>query len=212
MTLFDNALGFTLGEEGGRVDNPKDPGGRTAYGITQRTYDAWRHRKGLANRDVYLIDASERATIYKEGYWDTIGGDKLPAGVGVVTFDYAVNSGVSRALGVLRASEAAHPSDPVAQIDYICTERLTFLKALSTYAVFGKGWSRRVSSVKAFGLAQAAKAPLAPVVAAPAPVVAPKPSLPPVVSVDPPLPPVASVGFWGQLLAAVISSYFKKTA
>ena len=27
--------------EGGYVDNPKDPGGRTNFGITQKTLDDW---------------------------------------------------------------------------------------------------------------------------------------------------------------------------
>jgi lysozyme family protein len=43
---FQPSLAFTLGFERGKVDHPKDPGGRTNRGITQRTYDAHRDSKG----------------------------------------------------------------------------------------------------------------------------------------------------------------------
>ena len=40
--MFERALTFVLRWEGGYVDHPADPGGATNYGVTQRTYDAWR--------------------------------------------------------------------------------------------------------------------------------------------------------------------------
>ena len=36
---FSEALRLVLAQEGGRVDDPRDPGGRTNRGITQATYD-----------------------------------------------------------------------------------------------------------------------------------------------------------------------------
>lgn len=33
---FEKAFDILLGHEGGFVDHPKDPGGATRYGITQR--------------------------------------------------------------------------------------------------------------------------------------------------------------------------------
>jgi len=41
-SAFETALPFVLRWEGGFVDHPADPGGRTNRGVTQRTYDAWR--------------------------------------------------------------------------------------------------------------------------------------------------------------------------
>ena len=36
--MFGRCLSFTLGEEGGFVDNPDDPGGATFKGVTLRTF------------------------------------------------------------------------------------------------------------------------------------------------------------------------------
>ena len=46
MTRFDECLPLVLVHEGGYVNHPKDPGGATNKGITQRTYDAWCKRQG----------------------------------------------------------------------------------------------------------------------------------------------------------------------
>jgi lysozyme family protein len=35
---FDEAFSRLLGHEGGYVDNPKDPGGETNWGISKRSY------------------------------------------------------------------------------------------------------------------------------------------------------------------------------
>ena len=58
---FDRALPHVLVHEGGKVDHPKDPGGRTNKGVTQRVYNAWRGKSHLPMRDVYLIDDLEVA-------------------------------------------------------------------------------------------------------------------------------------------------------
>lgn len=66
---FERALAVTLELEGGRVDDPVDRGGRTAYGIAQRTYDAWRRTQHLPARDVWLITPPETHAIYWLRYW-----------------------------------------------------------------------------------------------------------------------------------------------
>ena len=76
---------------------PKDPGGRTNQGVTQRTYDAWRRSQGLPTRDVYLMADAERDAIYKGEYWTPVRGDDLPVGLDFCVFDAAVNSGVGQA-------------------------------------------------------------------------------------------------------------------
>ena len=43
---LSSALPFVLRWEGGFVDHPTDPGGRTNKGVTQKVYNAWRTRLG----------------------------------------------------------------------------------------------------------------------------------------------------------------------
>lgn len=171
---FDRALPPVLVLEGGKVDHPKDPGGRTNKGITQRVYDAWRKLRKLSVRDVYLIAADEVRAIYKSQYWDVIRGDQLPEGLGFVVFDGAVNSGpkqsvkwLQRALGnlytgtvdgvmgnlTLDAVRAVNDID--ALITRILARRMEFLQALKTWATFGRGWKRRVDHVRELGHAWA---------------------------------------------------------
>lgn len=75
---FDRALAHILIHEGGKVDHPKDPGGRTNKGIAQRVYTAWRSKQNLPTRDVYLIDDTEVAAIYRVQYWEVVHGDACP--------------------------------------------------------------------------------------------------------------------------------------
>lgn len=166
--------------EGGKVNNPKDPGGRTNQGVTQRVYDGWRRRKALPLRSVYLMEGAERDDIYRNQFWAPIRGDDLPAGVDLVVYDGAVNSGpvqavkwLQRALadaGLYRGGIDGHigegtlaaieqHTDMAALIRAICARRLAFMKALHTWATFGKGWAHRVADVQAGGLKLMAGAP-----------------------------------------------------
>ena len=171
---FDRAIPHVLIHEGGKVDHPKDPGGRTNNGITQRVYNAWRSKSNLPPRDVYLIDDMEVAAIFRFQYWDAVMGDRLPEGVGYVVFDGAVNSGpkqsikwLQRALGSLYTGAidgvmGTITLDAVAAYDdhdeliaKIIDRRETFLKALKTWPTFGKGWTRRIVQVEKAGQAWA---------------------------------------------------------
>lgn len=153
---FDKCLQTVLRYEGGKVDDPRDPGGRTAYGITQRTYDAWRGKSG---KDVWTITQDEVAAIYKQNYWDKISGDDLPDGVDIATFDFAVNSGVSRAAKYLQSTVGVTqdgvigPKTVLACKTYVANQltdkRLGFLKGLPTWGTFGRGWSNRINDVYA---------------------------------------------------------------
>lgn len=171
---FDRAIKPVLVHEGGKVDHPKDPGGRTNEGVTQRVYNAWRRNNNLPLRDVFLLESGERNAIYRKQYWDAIKGDLLPEGVAYVVFDGAVHSGpkqavkwLQRALGplyqgsvdgvigeqTLQAVRAVNDND--ALIYRIVQRRFAFLQALKTWKTFGRGWKRRIDDVLARGQAWA---------------------------------------------------------
>lgn len=174
---FKICLARVLVHEGGYSNHPLDPGGATNQGVTQRVYDAYRRGKKLGPRTVRSMTEMERDAIYRQNFWDTIQGDKLPVGVDYVMFDGSVNSGPKQAvkwlqralgsayrgqvdgvigLGTLAALEEVEGS--AALIDRICDRRMTFLRALRTWPTFGKGWTKRVHNVRNIGKADAAGA------------------------------------------------------
>lgn len=170
---FDRCLAETLAHEGGWADDPRDAGGATNFGITFATYRAWKKRP-ITKAELRNISDAEVAAIYRQNYWDAVRGDDLPAGLDLVAFDAAVNSGVSRgakwlqsALGVtadgmigpqtIAAAKAAHPE---AVIDRAISARLAFLRVAKNtktgallWPTYGKGWTRRVESVRETAIA-----------------------------------------------------------
>jgi lysozyme family protein len=158
---YDACLAHVLKNEGGYVDHPEDPGGATNMGITIGTLRSWRKRP-VTKADVKALKLPEVATIYRANYWDAVQGDKLPAGLDLVAFDAAVNSGTSRgAKWLQRALDvnpdgrigpqtilAAQNADPVNTINRALTYRMDFVRGLGTWATFGKGWTRRMDGVR----------------------------------------------------------------
>jgi len=145
---FQACLAFTLKYEGGRSNDPRDPGGRTMEGVTQATYDASHEKKALGLRDVFTMGAAERDEIYRNEYWNAVNGDRLRAGEDLCVFDFAVNSGPARALEVWRRCGASKDSREAIVHD-ICAHRLSFLHALRIWSAFGAGWGRRVAACEA---------------------------------------------------------------
>ncbi len=147
--------------EGGRVDHPKDPGGRTHLGVTQRVYDRWREGRGLPRRDVWSIEPEEAETIYRESYWNPPRCAAMWPGLDYAVFDYAVNSGVSQAVEALQAQlgvkadgvvgtitlsaiHAIPAGERAAFVERYCRDRLRFMEGLRHYETFKNGWRRRV--------------------------------------------------------------------
>jgi lysozyme family protein len=158
---FKPSLAAVLVHEGGFSNHPKDPGGATMKGVTQRVYDAWRRTNGKDQQSVARISDAEIETIYYQQYWLAVRADNLPSGLDYAVFDYAVNSGPSRAIkhlqevlgvtadGIMGNVTIARASEPETKekIRALCDRRMKFLRGLPTWDTFGKGWSRRVDGV-----------------------------------------------------------------
>jgi lysozyme family protein len=167
-STFDDALRRLLIHEGGYTNHPSDPGGPTKFGITIVDYRRY-VKAGATAADVRAMTLGEAETIYRERYWNAMRCDELPAGVDYAVFDYAVNSGISRAAKVLQRLlgfadngrigdallAAVRKRDAADLIARLCDERLAFLQRLKTWPVFGAGWGRRVKEVRAAALAMA---------------------------------------------------------
>lgn len=162
---WNTSYRLTLAHEGGFVDHPRDPGGATNKGVTQKVYNAYRSAKGLPMRSVRLIEDREVSEIYSEQYAAPVKFDLLPAGVDYAVYDFAVNSGVKRAsqfvqrlAGVdddgiigfvtLSAIKRKVATNEEAFIKRYCEMRMSFLESLSHFDTFGRGWTRRVMGAR----------------------------------------------------------------
>ena len=155
MSDFDKAFDLLIGNEGGYVNDPKDPGGETNWGIT-RTVAV---DNGYAG-SMRLMPKETAKQIYKKMYWDKLQCDQLPFVVAFQLFDAGVNHGNSQAVkflqralsvaddGVIGAKTIAATSelDDLQIVMLFNAERIEFYAALKTFSTFGKGWVRRVAS------------------------------------------------------------------
>lgn len=147
---FDQAFDRLIGHEGGYVNDPRDPGGETKFGISKRAY-----------RDVNIatltIDDARR--IYQRDYWDKARCSDLPPQVAFQVFDTAVNSGIGQATRFLQRAVGVADDGSIGPLTIAAVfrlqpeqvaarfngQRLDFMSRLSTWDTFGKGWARRVA-------------------------------------------------------------------
>lgn len=169
---FEACATVTLGYEGGYSSNPKDPGnwtgGKVGSGVLKGT------NMGIAantypNLDIKNLTRADVLPLYKARYWDGIQGDALPFGIDLATYDYGVNSGPSRGVKALQAAVGASvdgkvgadtiisagkaASDGKRVIQTMCASRMSFLRGLSIWETFKRGWSSRVANVEAKAVA-----------------------------------------------------------
>jgi len=124
-------MDFVLSWEGGYVNDPRDPGGETKYGISKRAHP---------DVDIKNLTIEQAKAIYREEYWNRINGDELTFPEALALMDFAVHSGVPTALSYWRQSE------DVWQLQKFRREHLRSLKSFNDY---GRGWMRRVDAVDA---------------------------------------------------------------
>ena len=158
---FKDALTHVLLVEGGYVNNPKDPGGMTNLGVTKRALEEYLARS-VSEEEMRALTRAGVEDFYKKKYWLQTKCDKLPSGLDLVVFDTAVNSGPDRAarilqetLGVLtdgiigpKTLLALKGRDTLLlMLDYLWY-REDFLRRLSTWKTFGKGWAKRLRATR----------------------------------------------------------------
>lgn len=148
MITFEVAVNRVLDHEGGYSFNPHDPGGETKYGISKRSYP---------NVDIKNLTLDQAKEIYLRDFWEPCAKGLHPALMFQV-FDAAVNHGIGNAIRMLqravnvaddghwgpvsRSHYASRPKDDVV-IRFIA-ERLDFMRKLSKFNVFGRGWAGRI--------------------------------------------------------------------
>jgi lysozyme family protein len=159
---WEEALAHVLKHEGGYVNHPADPGGMTNLGVTKRVWEEWTGKR-VSEADMRALTPELVAPMYKKKYWDVVRGDDLPTGVDLCVFDAAVNAGAGRASKFLQqavgvtadgqigpktiSAVTAKPADEI--IEAFCALREAHYKSLNTFETFGRGWMRRLASIKA---------------------------------------------------------------
>ena len=149
---FEIAIEAVLAYEGGYVNDPRDPGGETKYGISKRRYP---------HLAIATLEREDAIAIYRRDYWQATGCEILPPALGIAVFDAAVNQGPKPAVSMLQAclgvasdgvvgfetTHAARGADVEKVLgDYFARRALRYA-ALSTFDRFGHGWMRRLFGV-----------------------------------------------------------------
>ena len=106
MKSFEEIINKVLEHEGGYVNDPKDLGGETKYGITKRFYP---------DVDIKNLTIEKAKEIYKRDYWDKNRIEEVPRELWYIYFDMCVNMGRRTAVKILQ--RAANSSGHRLEVD-----------------------------------------------------------------------------------------------
>lgn len=147
---FDQAFAKLILHEGGYVNDRRDSGGETKFGISKKAYP---------NEDIPNMTVERSKAIYLQDYWGPAGCDALPDAAKLQVFDTAVNSGVKTAIRLtqkavgttadgsfgpmtLQAVQAMPAPRFIARFN---AQRLAYLAGLSDWPAFSRGWALRIA-------------------------------------------------------------------
>lgn len=148
---YDEAFQRLIGHEGGYVNDPRDRGGETKYGISRRSYPG---------EDIAGMTLERAKDIYRRDFWGPAGCDAVPPAVKFDLFDMAVNSGVKAAARTLQRAVGAVDDGAIGPQTLMAVQsmpaaqlvakfngwRLEFMANLPTWPAFGRGWARRIAA------------------------------------------------------------------
>jgi lysozyme family protein len=148
---FDLAFDRLMGNEGGYVNNPADPGGETQWGICKRSYP---------DINIKSLTRDEAKAIYLRDFWQRGQMDQYDPAISFQVFDIAVNSGIETAVRILQRAAGVADDGHIGPVTVaavksvrtpailmlIIAERLDFWRKLTTWQTFGKGWAGRAAT------------------------------------------------------------------
>jgi len=148
---FDEAFDELMRHEGGYVNDPRDPGGETRYGISRRAYP---------DEDIAGLTLERARALYRRDYWDRCQCGALPAWIAGQVFDAAVNSGPHQAALWLQRAVGAQPdgvigprtigvvrrADPGTAVARFNAHRLAAMTGMKNWQAHGRGWARRIAA------------------------------------------------------------------
>lgn len=167
---FEKALSQTLKNEGGYINDKRDSGGETNYGITKAKARECGYKGKMCD-----IPFNKVKEIYYNEYWKKTNAENIQNfNLAFLLFDFAVNSGVTNACKKMQTAinkvsgsklvidgiigqktikaidtyiDNEHYHFYVNQLEktYI-TEILNYYTSLSKFNIFGKGWINRIKN------------------------------------------------------------------
>ncbi len=148
---FDVSIARVLGNEGGYVNDPDDPGGETQWGISKRSYPLL---------DIRTLTRDSAIGIYRRDFWERISADQLPVMLQFLVLDFAVNCGVETAVRKVQAAAnvaddghfgpvsfaAIRSTAPTVLTLRFLAEELDYRRKLKGWPKYGAGWTARVAN------------------------------------------------------------------
>tara|TARA_B100001778_G_C18571461_1_gene622809 strand:- start:60 stop:536 length:477 start_codon:yes stop_codon:yes gene_type:complete len=98
LVEFNDIIEVVLHHEGGYVNDPKDPGGETNFGIAKRSHP---------DVDIKNLTKDGAKEIYYQEYWMKNRVPQLPDDLKHIYFDMCVNQGRGRAVKILQQTANA---------------------------------------------------------------------------------------------------------
>jgi len=159
MNDFKECLALVLKSEGGYVDDPRDSGGRTNLGITQKALEEWLGHD-VDEKFMRKLTPEIAAPFYEQKYWRACYGEVLPRGLNFLVFSMGINAGPGRSVKLFQSSlgcladgvigpktrELISTSNVSKLIAKFSDSRRDYYKALKSFPTFGRGWLARVDN------------------------------------------------------------------
>lgn len=143
---FEKAFATTLIFEGGYVNDPKDKGGETKYGISKKSYP---------KEDIKNLTIERAKEIYFKDYWNVSHCSEFPEKIAIHLFDMSVNHGSTQAIKMLQEAIGAVPDGVIGNETFskvkddkdtlfkLTEIRLKFYGGLSNWDYYKNGWIKR---------------------------------------------------------------------
>jgi len=161
MNYWLEAFKFTIGHEGGYVNNPNDPGGETKYGICKRDYP---------KEDIKNLTIDRAKEIYYKNYWlPSYANDLVVLNyplTAIVLFDTGINCGCKTAKILLQKAIGVEADGMIGKqtinglklykdldmCNRLLDRRKEYYDLIITknikLGVFKKGWYNRINNLR----------------------------------------------------------------
>jgi predicted chitinase/lysozyme family protein len=121
---FRRSVDIVLAQQGGFLDDPKNPDAAAQFGIALGVLKDWRQKPNLTADDLRKLERDEACEIYRTRYWNVLRCDDLPTGVDLVVFDFGVDAGTARSAKMLQQVVGAAPDGSIGDATVAATKAM----------------------------------------------------------------------------------------